>query len=104
MINKIKKLIAEGNIGLSFGLGKATYKMNRDSFKTKDKLIKKDRLHLEKVDSDNNHYYISDQVFPLVVHLEEEEGKLTIYFSPSHYNRLFISLPAYEDERIYQRE
>lgn len=101
MINKIKKLIAEGNIGLSFGLGKATYKMNRDSFKTKDKLIKKDRLHLEKVDSDNNYYYISDQVFPLVVHLEEEEGKLTIYFSPSHYNRLFISLPAYEDERIY---
>lgn len=89
MMYILKRIIEEGKLEISFGMKK------EDS-----RRVIKDKLHLEKVDSDNNYYYLSDRIYPLVVHLEEEEDKLTIYFSPSHYNRLFINLPALKDEVI----
>lgn len=101
MIDNIKELLDGGQLKLAFASGKATYKMFRGSFKTKDKISKKDVLHLEKTDENNNYYYISDKIYPLIIHVEEVEGKLTLYFSPTHYNRLFITLPAKENERIY---
>ena len=100
MLKNIITLLKENKLGLSIGLGKAKYKMNRGSFKTKEKIIKKEYLTYQK-EEDGVLYFSSKKNKSLLIHFDQSEDKLVIYFSPSSYNRLYISLPGFEDEYIY---
>ena len=100
MIEAIKKLLNEGNFNLVFGMGEHSYDDETKRIVANEGKI--DPLKFVKLDGLNNFFYLSDDIYPLVVHIDEENDILTIYFSPTHYNRLFVDLPGFKDEEIYE--
>lgn len=98
-MNDIMKFFAiDGFITVS--TGQATYKMNRGTFKTNDRITEK-RV-LKHVSSSDNRYTYRNADIEVVMHVSAEKDHITCTFDcHSDINRLWIQIPSSEDEGIY---
>ncbi len=91
--------LTNGEAYVEVGKGKASYKMNRGSFKTKDNII--DRHHLIFSFQDGNRYIFSDGKAQVEIIVENIEPiKLHFHVDPG-FNRFKLRFKTFVDEHIY---
>jgi alpha-glucosidase len=91
--------LSNGECYLIVGKGKASYKMRRGSFKTRDTIIDRRKLHF--IYKDENRYTFSDGKVQAVISIDKDPFVKFHFHVDSGYNRFTLRLHTFEDEKIY---
>ncbi|MFW5893434.1 MAG: TIM-barrel domain-containing protein, partial [Bacillota bacterium] len=84
---------------IEIGKGRATYRMKRGTFKTKDKVIEKRTLPFKT--QEGSVLYFTDGQVTCTLKVEEIDHTILSIECPPTYNRFWLHLKAQEDEHIY---
>ena len=91
--------LENGNIEVNLAKGKASYKMSRGSFTTKDKIF--DRHKLTFKSKEDNNYLFSDGKVSLTINVDKTENIKLHFKSEPEYNRFTLKFKSFSDEHIY---
>lgn len=96
----LNTLISLEKLDIEIGIGKASYKMSRGTFKTKDKILEKHVLKF--VERSSNFLLYQYKNIELKIKVENANNKLVLSFESNPiYNRFWIHLPSDSNEYFY---
>jgi alpha-glucosidase len=95
-----KQIFTLDDTTLAVGIGENSFSMSHGSFRIHDTILHKTAVAIKDIFIDGNKAEIITRFGKVFV--ETKESRVKVWFEGfDEYNRLFIALPAYENEKIY---
>ena len=95
-----KKIFTVDDSALAVGIGENSFNMSHGSFKIHDTILLKTAISIKDVKLEENRAVLLTRFGE--VFIENEGNRIKVSFDGfNDYNRLFIILPAFEDEKVY---